>query len=104
MIGNDEDETSLEELVADEKCLNPELESINGAARKAINELLLTLEPREKEVIELRYGLNNFHPKTLEEISKKFNLTKERIRQIEQKALTKLRNPRRAGLLKAHLA
>lgn len=103
VIGNDEDETSLEELVADEKCINPETESISNSVKKTIAEILGTLDSREREVIELRFGLNNIRPRTLEEVGQKFNLTKERIRQIEQKALNKLRNPIRANKLKGCL-
>ena len=102
-VGNDEDETSLEELIADKTCSNPETESIANATKKKILEVLSTLDSREREVIQLRFGLDNNSPKTLEEIGEYFNLTKERIRQIEQKALNKLRNPARANKLKEFL-
>jgi RNA polymerase primary sigma factor len=103
IISNDEDETTLEELIADESVASPENESFSTATKKAINEILLTLDSREKEVIELRFGLKDNNPQTLEEVGKKFNLTKERIRQIEQKALNKLRNPIRADKLRGYL-
>ncbi len=58
-----------------------------------------TLTPREQKVIRLRYGLDDSHPRTLEEVGKEFNVTRERIRQIEAKALKKLRNPNRSKKL-----
>lgn len=103
LIGGEEDETSLEELVADSKAINPEEKSIQHATRNSINELLDTLPTREKEIIELRYGLNGKGAKTLEEVGKKLNLTKERIRQLEHQALNKLRNPARSGKLRGYL-
>ena len=59
-----------------------------------------TLTPREQKVIRLRYGIDDAHPRTLEEVGKEFNVTRERIRQIESKALKKLRNPSRSKKLK----
>ena len=103
MVGSEEDETSLEELVADTKAINPEEKSVQTATAQSINKILDTLDSREKEVIELRYGLNGKVSRTLEEVGKKFNLTKERIRQIEHKALNKLRNPSRAGVLREYM-
>lgn len=102
-IGNDEDETSLEELVEDKSCRDPETESISNSIKKKILEVLSTLDSREREVIQLRFGLEDNFPRTLEEIGEHFNLTKERIRQIEQKALNKLRNPIRANKIKEFL-
>ena len=61
-----------------------------------------TLTPREQKVIRLRYGLDDSHPRTLEEVGKEFNVTRERIRQIEAKALRKLRNPNRCKRLKGY--
>ena len=59
-----------------------------------------TLTPREQKVIRLRYGLDDAHPRTLEEVGKEFSVTRERIRQIEAKALRKLRHPNRSKKLK----
>ena len=64
--------------------------------REHINALLEDLKDRERQVIVLRFGLADGHPRTLEEVGKEFNVTRERIRQIEAKALRKLRNPVRA--------
>jgi len=68
-----------------------------------INEVLATLDPRERKVLELRFGLKDGQSRILEEVGEEFGLTRERIRQIESKALRKLRHPSRARLLKAFL-
>ena len=65
-----------------------------------LREVLDTLTPREKRVLELRYGLVDGRPRTLEEVGKEFSVTRERIRQIEAKALRKLRHPRRSGAIR----
>ena len=98
----DDDETTVGDLVADE------VEDFSAGIFKEemsniIQEVLLTLDEREQEVITMRYGLKNTKPRTLEEIGSHFNLTKERIRQIEDKALRKLRNPIRSEKLRGCL-
>ena len=98
-IGNDEDDTILEEIVADETIKQPDEIIASNSVQEAVNLVLNTLEPREKEIIKLRYGIGIPNPQTLEEVGKQFNLTKERIRQIEAKALNKLRNPARTRQL-----
>lgn len=100
---NDEDDGTLEDLIADNNLENPDDKLDNEFLRDALNSVLETLDERECEIIVARYGLNKKRAKTLEEIGKEFGVTKERIRQIEQKALIKLRNPRRAEMLKIHL-
>lgn len=100
---NDEDDSTIEDLVADTTLENPEDKLDNEYLANAINTLLPTLDEREQKVIIARYGLNKTKPKTLEQIGQEMGVTKERIRQIEQKALVKLRNPRRAEILKSHL-
>ena len=101
---NDEDDGTIEDLVADINLENPDDKLDNEFLANAINQILPTLDDREQEIIVSRYGLNKNKPQTLEELGKKFGVTKERIRQIEQKALIKLRNPHRAEILKAYLA
>lgn len=98
-IGEDE-EATIGELVADTTNLTPEESMDLQVQEEMLNGILSTLEDRESEVIKHRYGIGGNEPKTLEEVGHLFNLTKERIRQIEAKALRKLRNPCRAKILK----
>lgn len=100
---NDEDDGTLEDLIADPNEENPDLHIDNVLRAKAINAVLDTLDSREKNVIIARFGLNGVKAKTLEEVGAEYKLTKERIRQIENTALHKLRNPRRLEALRAHL-
>jgi RNA polymerase primary sigma factor len=100
---NDEDDGTVEDLVADPNSINPEEKLDNEILAKAITKLLPSLTEREQEVIAARYGLNHTKPQTLEQLGKKYGITKERVRQIEQKALRKLRNPIRADVLKPYL-
>lgn len=100
---NDEDDGTLEDLIADPNEENPDLHIDNVLRAKAINAVLDTLDAREKNVIIARFGLNGVKAKTLEEVGAEYKLTKERIRQIENTALHKLRNPRRLEALRAHL-
>jgi len=96
---NDDDDTTVGDLVADEAA-DPIENIYKEEVNKIIETVLSTLDEREAEVIKLRYGLDNGSPLTLEDVGKRFQLTKERIRQIEAKALKKLRNPIRANMLK----
>lgn len=100
---NDEDDATVEDLVADPNQDNPDDRIDNELRAKAINNILATLDNREREIIIARFGLNGTRAKTLEELAKDYRLTKERIRQIEQKALHKMRNPMRLDTLKPHL-
>ena len=71
--------------------------------KKQLNEVLSTLTPREEKVLRLRFGLDDGKTRTLEDVGKEFNVTRERIRQIEAKALRKLRHPSRSKRLKDYL-
>ena len=71
--------------------------------REHLLQVLSTLTPREQEVLIMRYGIKDSRPKTLEEVGKEFNVTRERIRQIEAKALRKLRHPNRQKKLKDYI-
>jgi len=71
--------------------------------QEQLESVLRTLSKREKKVIQLRFGLLNGHPRTLEEVGREFHLTRERIRQIEAKTLSKLRHPSRAQKLRDYL-
>jgi RNA polymerase primary sigma factor len=71
--------------------------------QERVSEVLATLSPREARVLKLRFGLGEDRPYTLEEVGRKFGLTRERIRQIEGKALRRLRHPRRSRRLREYL-
>lgn len=95
----DENDTFLGDFIEDKSTLTPEEYTHNQLLKETIEEVLSTLTEREEEVIRLRFGLNNGRTWTLEEIGRKFNVTRERIRQIEAKAIKKLKGPQRAKLL-----
>ncbi len=101
-IGEEED-SHLGDFVPDERNMSPEDYATNEILKEEIKSVLLTLQEREQEVLELRFGLIDGTCHTLEEVGKKFNVTRERIRQIEAKALRKLRHPSRAKKLKDFL-
>jgi RNA polymerase primary sigma factor len=101
-VGEDDD-TSVGDLIADTEATSPEEVAIQQERREAILKVLNTLSEKEKEVIMWRFGLTDGEAKTLEEVGAMYGVTKERIRQIEIKALRKLRQPFRQALLKPHL-
>lgn len=98
-VGN-EDDSTIGDFVQDESASDPENEVSYTLLREQLLGALHTLTPREEEVIKLRFGLTDGRPRTLEEVGKIFNITRERIRQIEAKALRKLRHPSRATKLR----
>ena len=91
-IGEDCD-SYLGDFIADEAQLSPYDATANRMLKEDIERVLQTLTDREAKVIRMRFGLNSSRPMTLEEVGKKFGVTRERIRQIEAKALRKLRHP-----------
>ena len=91
----DEDGSNLGDFVADDANASTEEKAESVFLREEIDQMLQGLNPREREVIILRFGLESGHPMTLEEVGKRFKVTRERIRQIETAALRKLRNPSR---------
>ena len=99
----EEDDSNLGDFVADTNTVTPELNVENVMLREEIDTLLGDLKERERQVIILRFGLEDGHPRTLEEVGKEFNVTRERIRQIEAKALRKLRNPVRSKRIRDFL-
>ncbi len=99
----EEDDSNLGDFVADSNVLSPEGNVESVMLREHIDTLLGDLKERERQVIVLRFGLEDGHPRTLEEVGKEFNVTRERIRQIEAKALRKLRNPVRSKRIRDFL-
>lgn len=91
-IGHEED-SKVGDLVVDETALSPHDVAMQNMLKEQLMSVLETLTPREQKVIRLRYGLDDAHPRTLEEVGREFSVTRERIRQIEAKALRKLRQP-----------
>ncbi|WP_448946725.1 RNA polymerase sigma factor RpoD [Lachnoanaerobaculum sp.] len=100
----EEDDSNLGDFVADSNVLTPEGNVESVMLREHIDTLLGDLKERERQVIVLRFGLEDGHPRTLEEVGKEFKVTRERIRQIEAKALRKLRNPVRSKRIRDFLA
>ncbi len=98
----DEDDSELGMFVEDQTTPTPSQVTHINLLRKAVENVLATLTPREARIIRLRYGLDDNHPYTLEEVGNKFGLTRERIRQIEGKALKRLRHPYRSRQLREY--
>ncbi len=101
-IGEEED-SHLGDFIPDEDASEPSEAASFSLLREQLEEVLSTLAPREKKVLELRFGIIDGRTRTLEEVGKEFNVTRERIRQIEAKALRKLRHPSRSKKLKDFL-
>ncbi len=101
-IGEEED-SHLGDFIPDEDASEPAEAASFSLLREQLEEVLDTLAPREKKVLELRFGIVDGRSRTLEEVGKEFNVTRERIRQIEAKALRKLRHPSRSKKLKDFL-
>ena len=99
----EEDDSHLGDFLADERTMSPEEYATYEILKDELRDVLKTLTKREEEVLELRFGLLDGSCHTLEEVGKKFGVTRERIRQIEAKALRKLRHPSRAKRLKDFL-
>lgn len=101
-IGEEED-SHLGDFIPDDDTPAPDAVAANGMLKEQINDVLSTLSEREAQVLKLRYGLADGKSHTLEEVGNAFDITRERIRQIEAKALRKLRHPSRSKLLKDYL-
>ena len=99
----DEEDSEFGMFVEDEITPPPSQTAYENLLRDRVAEVLSTLTPREERILKLRFGLENGHPYTLEEVGQKFGLTRERIRQIEGKALRRLRHPCRSRLLRDYL-
>ena len=99
-IGEEED-SRLEDFIEDEKSLSPQDAAINSNLVKQTQKVLSTLNKREEKILRMRFGIGENHDYTLEEVGRDFHVTRERIRQIEAKALRKLKHSRRAEKLKS---
>ncbi len=99
----EEDDSHLGDFIPDDDALAPAEEASHVLLKEHLLEVLDTLTPREKRVLQMRFGIDDGKPRTLEEVGKEFDVTRERIRQIEAKALRKLRHPSRSKRLKDYL-
>ena len=100
---NDDDSRTVEETLVDDHAEHPDDATGKVLLKEDLENVLNTLSPRERDVLRLRYGMDDGRVKTLEEIGNVFSVTRERIRQIEAKALRKLRQPSRNGILREYL-
>jgi RNA polymerase primary sigma factor len=98
-IGHDDEDSLLGDFIEDKTTISPERMAERTLLKKQVNEILMTLSTREERVIRLRFGIDDGYHRTLEEVGNIFNVTRERIRQIEDKALRKLRHPSRSAIL-----
>ena len=98
-IGEDED-SNLEDFIEDKSGPNPTTSAVDFLRKQEVADVLATLSEREAKIISLRFGIDSGYPRTLEEVGKMFNVTRERVRQIEAKAIRKLRHPSRTKMLK----
>lgn len=101
-IGDDED-TSLEDFIEDKYAIPPSNSLVNILRKREVNKILSTLSEREAKILKLRFGIDTGYPRTLEEVGRIFRVTRERVRQIEAKAIRKLRHPSRSKLIKDYL-
>ena len=101
-IGEEED-SHLGDFIPDEDALAPAEAAAYALLKEQLEEVLSTLNDREQKVLKLRFGLEDGRARTLEEVGREFDVTRERIRQIEAKALRKLRHPSRSKKLKDYL-
>jgi RNA polymerase primary sigma factor len=102
-IGDESDSSKLGDFVKDDKTETPEANLFRNLLRRDLDEIMSELSERERMVIKLRFGLVDDRPRTLEEVGKVYDVTRERIRQIEAKALKKLRHPSRLKKLRGYL-
>ncbi len=103
-IFNDGSASNIGDFIEDTSQLSPEDSLLEHSLEADVRSLLSTLSDKEREIIELRFGLEGKNPMSLKEIGELYNLTKERIRQIEKKAIERLRNPSRSKLVESYIA
>jgi RNA polymerase primary sigma factor len=98
-----DEENNMYDVLRSEEAITPETELLYESLRKEIDRAISTLTQRECDVVKLYFGLNGSHPMTLEEIGEKFDLTRERVRQIKEKAIRRLKHNSRSKILKSYL-
>jgi RNA polymerase primary sigma factor len=103
LVEGDESSSSMYDVLLNDSLPGPEKELVVESLRKDIERSLSTLTAREGDVVRLYYGLNGKHPMTLEEIGERFDLTRERVRQIKEKAIRRLKHTSRSRMLKSYL-
>lgn len=101
---DDDGETCMGDLIEDNHAENPFAKMVREANQQIVESVLSTLSAKEAEVLRMRFGINAVKPMTLEEVGKHYGVTRERIRQVENKAIRKLRNPLRARMLQEAMA
>ena len=101
-LGNDDEESTLSEFIRDDKSLNSSQLVAQVLLKEKLGEIMIDLTPREQEILRLRFGLTDGITHTLEEVGKKFNVTRERIRQIEAKALEKIKKHEKSQALEEY--
>jgi len=103
LVEGDESSSSMYDVLANDTLPGPENELVTESLKKDIDRSLSTLTSRESDVVRLYYGLNGKHPMTLEEIGLQFDLTRERVRQIKEKAIRRMKHTSRSKMLKTYL-
>jgi RNA polymerase primary sigma factor len=103
LVEGDESSSSMYDVLPNDSLPGPENELVKESLRKDIDRSLMTLTSRESEIVKMYYGLNGKYPLTLEEIGDKFDLTRERVRQIKEKAIRRLKHTSRSKMLKSYL-
>lgn len=98
-----DEDNNMYDVLRNDEGVTPETELLYDSLRKEIDRAVSTLTPREADVVRLYFGLNGGHPMTLEEIGEKFDLTRERVRQIKEKAIRRLKHASRSKILKTYL-
>ncbi|MGQ0644850.1 MAG: sigma-70 family RNA polymerase sigma factor, partial [Elusimicrobiota bacterium] len=101
-VGEEED-SNLEDFIEDKKGASPARSATELLRQREVERALVTLSEREAQIIRLRFGIGTGYPRTLEELGRIFNVTRERVRQIEAKAIRKLRHPSRSRPLREYL-
>ena len=99
----DEGDTHFGDFIEDKKAVSPANATLHSMLKDEIGSVLKTLDERERKILELRFGITDGTTRTLEEVGSEFNVTRERVRQIEAKALRKLRHPTRSRRIKNFL-